>query len=184
MGLRHIQDDQSHDEFDCKVQIRWLIRRDMQEVMDIERSCFEFPWTEEDFLSCLRQRNCIGMVAEHGDEIVGFMVYELQKSRLRIMNFAVSAKTRRQGVGVQMMQRLVDKLSQQRRKEIILEVRETNLEAQLFFKGQGFRAVSVLRNHYDDTTEDAYYMQYRLDAGSEADIRFAPQNRISHFDAA
>jgi len=156
----------------------------MQEVMDIERSCFEFPWTEEDFLSCLRQRNCIGMVAEHGDEIVGFMVYELQKSRLRIMNFAVSARTRRQGVGVQMMQRLVDKLSQQRRKEIILEVRETNLEAQLFFKGQGFRAVSVLRNHYDDTTEDAYYMQYRLDAGSEADIRFAPQNRISHFDAA
>jgi len=184
VGLRHIQNGQSHDEFDCKVQIRWLIRRDMQEVMDIERGCFEFPWTEEDFLCCLRQRNCIGMVAERADQIVGFMVYELQKSRLRILNFAVSGDTRRQGVGVQMMQRLVDKLSQQRRKEIILEVRETNLEAQLFFKVQGFRALSVLRNHYDDTTEDAYYMQYRLDASSGAELPFSPQNRISNFDAA
>ena len=43
----------------------------------------------------------------------------------------------------------------------MLEVRETNLAAQLFFRGQGFRAVSVLREFYDDTPEDAYLMQYR-----------------------
>ncbi len=46
-----------------KVQIRWMIRRDMAEVLRIERESFEYHWTEEDFLCCLRQRNCIGMVA-------------------------------------------------------------------------------------------------------------------------
>ena len=165
------------------VQIRWLIRRDMPEVLRIEQESFEFAWTEEDFLCCLRQRNCIGMVAERDHEIVGFMIYELHKSRLNILNFAVADEQRRQGVGSQMVMRLVDKLSQQRRKEILLEVRERNLDAQMFFKQQDFRAVRVLRAHYDDTCEDAYIMQFRLDR-SPAAIGFAPTNRISEYDAA
>ncbi|MFO1095060.1 MAG: hypothetical protein U0992_17400 [Planctomycetaceae bacterium] len=76
------------------VQIRWLIRRDMPEVLKIERESFEFPWTDEDFMCCLRQRNCIGMVAEYDHQIVGFMVYELHKSRLHILNFAVGSEFR------------------------------------------------------------------------------------------
>ena len=168
-----------------KVQIRWLIRRDMPEVLQIENASFEFAWTEEDFLTCLRQRNCIGMVAEHNHQIVGFMVYELHKSKLRILNFAVAPSMRRQGVGRQMVQRLIDKLSQQRRKEIVLDVRETNLAAQLFFKGQAFRAVGVLKGHYDDTDEDAYAMQYLLDADGAVTIPFPTRNRISeYYDAA
>ena len=169
---------------ELKVQIRWLIRRDMPEVLEIEATSFDYAWSEEDFLSCLRQRNCIGMVAEHNHQIVGFMIYELHKARLRILNFAVAADARRHSVGAQMVQRLVDKLSQQRRKEILLEVRETNLSAQMFFKNQGFRAVHVLRGHYDDTTEDAYVMQYRLTAQEQSVLPFSPQNRISEYDAA
>jgi [ribosomal protein S18]-alanine N-acetyltransferase len=166
------------------VQIRWLIRRDMPEVLRIEQSSFEFAWTDEDFLCCLRQRNCIGMVAECNHQIVGFMIYELHKSRLHILNFAVAPEVRRQGVGLQMVTRLVDKLSQQRRNEILLEVRERNLDGQLFFRMQGFRAISVLRSHYDDTDEDAYIMQFRLDAPADQSAPFALHNRISEFDAA
>jgi ribosomal-protein-alanine N-acetyltransferase len=58
-----------------------------------------------------------------------------------------------------MLQKLTTKLSQQRRNRILLEVRETNLHAQLFFRQAGFRAISVLRDFYEDTTEDAYLMQ-------------------------
>jgi len=161
----------------CKVHIRWMIRRDMPDVLRIEESSFEFPWAEEDFLKCLRLRNCIGMVAEHEDQVVGFMIYELHKTRLHILNFAVASEFHRRGVGTSMVDKLVGKLSTQRRTRIQLEVRETNLAAQLFFRGQGFRAVSVLHDFYDDTPEDAYFMQYRyrpvtLDA-------ISPPNRIS-----
>ena len=166
------------------VQIRWLIRRDMPEVLRIEQQAFEYPWTDEDFLCCLRQRNCIGMVAERDHQVVGFMVYELHKNKLRILNFAVAAEFRRQGVGTQMVLRLIDKLSQQRRNEILLEVRERNLDGQLFFKTQSFVATNVLRRHYDDTDEDAYIMQFRLDAAAEVSAPFAPRNRISEYDAA
>jgi len=170
-----------------QTQIRWLIRRDMAEVLEIERESFEFAWTERDFLCCLRQRNCTGMVAEtiqQPYQITGFMVYELHKSKLHILNFAVDPKARKRGVGSHMVAKLVDKLTQQRRNEIFLEIRETNLPAQLFFKNKGFRAVSVLRNHYDDTSEDAYLMRYGLCETKDPFFRPALKNRISRFYAA
>jgi ribosomal-protein-alanine N-acetyltransferase len=148
--------------------VRWMIRRDMSDVLQIESDAFEFSWSEEEFIRCLRQRNCIGMVAEINDKIVGYMIYELHKNRLHILNFAVAAEYRRRGVGARMTSKLIGKLSAQRRTRILLEVRETNLAAQLFFRKQGFRAVSVLRDFYEDTTEDAYVMQYRYRADDVA----------------
>jgi ribosomal-protein-alanine N-acetyltransferase len=149
-----------------QVHIRWMIRRDMPEVLAIEQQCFEFPWYEEDFIRCLRQRNCIGMVAEHNERVVGFMIYELHKARLHILNFAVHEDLRRRGIGSQMIKKLIGKLSRERRNRLMLEIRETNLPAQLFFRALGFRAVSVLRDFYDDTPEDAYLMQYRYSAAA------------------
>src|SRR4051812_14086140 len=146
-----------------RVHIRWMIRRDMPEVLAIEHASFDFPWCEEEFLRVLRQRNCIGMVAEHGERVVGFMIYELHKTKLNVLNFAVHPEYRRQGVGHQMVAKLVGKLSSHRRTRIALHVRETNLLAQLFYRVQGFRASQVLREHYEDTGEDAYLMQYHFD---------------------
>jgi len=162
---------------EVRVHIRWMIRRDMPEVLDIENEGFEFPWLEEDFIRCLRQRNCIGMVAEHEDRVVGFMIYELHKNRIHVLNFAVAANRLRRGVGSQMIAKLIGKLSSQRRSRIVLEVRETNLAAQLFFRENGFRAVSVLRAYYEDTPEDAYLMQYRYHAALPTVLE--PVNRIS-----
>jgi len=169
-----MQPDQKQE---IRVHIRWMIRRDMPEVLDVERASFEFPWAEEDFIRCLRQRNCIGMVAEHDDRVVGFMIYELHKNRIHVLNFAVAADCRRAGVGSQMIAKLIAKLSAQRRSRVVLEVRETNLSAQLFFRENGFRAVSVLRAYYEDTPEDAYLMQYRY--RPEKPAQTVPVNRIT-----
>jgi len=166
----------SNTDFEVNVHIRWMIRRDMPEVLEIEKSGFEFPWSEEDFIRCLRQRNCIGMVAEYDDRVVGFMIYELHKNQLHVLNFAVRPDFRRRGVGSQMVGKLKGKLSQQRRNRVVLEIRETNLAAQLFFRNTDFRAVSVLRDYYDDTTEDAYVMQYRYKSSSKP---LEPVNRIA-----
>jgi [ribosomal protein S18]-alanine N-acetyltransferase len=164
-----------------RVHIRWMIRRDMPEVLDAEQQSFEFPWSEEDFLRCLRQRNCIGMVAEHGEKVVGFMIYELHKAKLHILNFAVHPTWRRQGVGAQMVAKLISKLSSHRRTRITLEVRETNLAAQLFFRKQDFRALKVLRAYYEDSGEDAFLMQYQL-AGDTTEDGDDAVNRIAQFE--
>lgn len=145
------------------INIRWMIRRDMTEVIQIEADSYEFPWSADDFVRCLRQRNVVGMVAEVDERVVGFMVYELHKNRIHLLDLSVSPDYRRRGVGSAMVRKLVSKLSTAKRSMIMLEIRETNLAAQLFFRDQGFKAISVLRNFFPDDCpgEDAYLMQFK-----------------------
>ncbi|MCZ2343396.1 MAG: ribosomal protein S18-alanine N-acetyltransferase [Bacteroidales bacterium] len=166
-----------------RAHIRWMIRRDMPTVLLTEQHSFEYAWTEEDFLRCLRQRNCIGMVAEYQDNIVGFMIYELHKNRLHLLNFAVHPSLRRCGVGSQMVQKLISKLSSHRRGKITLAVRERNLAAQVFFRSLHFKATRVLRNYYEDSGEDAFQMEFRTDSTDvEYDLVAQPANRIAQFE--
>jgi ribosomal-protein-alanine N-acetyltransferase len=88
---------------------------------------------------------------------------------------------RRQNVGSQMVAKLISKLSSHRRTRITLEVRETNLAAQVFFGKQGFRAVRVLRGFYDDSGEDAYLMEYRF-ADAASDEFEDAVNRIAQYE--
>ena len=164
-----------------RVHIRWMIRRDMPEVLQIEQDSFDYSWTEEDFLRCLRQRNCIGMVAEHGEKVVGFMIYELHKNKLHILNFAVCPSCRRTGIGGQMIAKLIGKLSSHRRTKITRAVRERNLNAQMFFQALDFRAMKVLRNYYEDSGEDAYLMQFRI-MEDVAEEREETVNRIAQYE--
>jgi ribosomal-protein-alanine N-acetyltransferase len=121
------------------------------------------------------------MVAEVDDRVVGFMIYELHKNKLHILNFAVHPLARRTGIGGQMVAKLVNKLSTHRRQKITLAVRERNLAAQVFFRVHDFRATRVLRNYYEDSGEDAFQMEYRVgeDFADELD---GPVNRVAQYE--
>jgi [ribosomal protein S18]-alanine N-acetyltransferase len=151
------------------VHTRWLCRSDMPDVLWIERNSFPHPWPESDFLVHLRRRCTIGMVAECGDRVVGFTLYELQKDGLEVVNFAVRPDCRRSGVGRQMVAKLVGKLSSHRRTRIIAATREANLGMQLFLKACGFAARQILPGHFEDTGETAYVFEYRLPAAREVE---------------
>jgi len=147
-----------------KTLVRWMIRRDFAEVLDIEKSCFgEFAWSEDEFVRALRNRNAIGQVAicSKTDAVVGYQVYELHKGKLEIINLAVDPAHFRQGVGRQLIAKLAGKLNPSRRNRISAIVRESNLGAQLFLRAVGFQAqLPILKGHYD-TKEDAYKFVYR-----------------------
>lgn len=171
-----------------RVHIRWMIRQHMCEVLQIERQSFEYIWTENDFLRCLRQRHCIGMVAEMENAsysfsfsfgpVVGFMIYELHKTKIHVLNIAVHPKFRRLGVGEQMVAKLIGKLSRHRRTHITLAVRETNLSAQLFFRSMEFRAVKLLHGYYQDSGENAFLMEYRMLTPATANAEHAATYKV------
>jgi len=158
------------------IQVRWMVRRDFAQVLGIEQACFEFPWTEEEFLQCLHQPNCLGMVAEYEGRVVGFVIYETPKNRIFVTNIATDPEFQRHGVARQMIQKLVAKMIYQRRQKIAIEIRETNLPALLCFRALGFRTALIRKNFYENQSEDAYVLQYRL--GRElVDPVYAPASR-------
>ena len=124
--------------------IRWMIRRDHEAVLEIEQLGFDEPWDKSDFIRCLRQRNCIGMVIEDGRDVLGFMVYEVHQSRIVLLNLAVHPCCRRRGLGTAMIDKLKNKLTVQRRRELRATVQEKNLDTQLFLHAMGFRAVALV----------------------------------------
>lgn len=144
--------------------IRWMIRRDMPDVLEIE-SQHRYGWDEESLLTALRQRNCIGMVCEDAaDNIVGWMVYELHQDKLVLLHVAVDLECRRAYVGTAMMDKLKQKLSAQRRHEIWCDCTDDNLTAHLFFRDCGFRCERVIRGNYDDPD------MYRFVAMAESEV--------------
>ena len=141
----------------------WLCRPHMPAVLQIEAAAFQFPWTEADFVMALRQRNCVGRVIGVGKGVAGYVLYELHKSRIHILNFAIDAECRRQGVGKRLIEHLVAKLHSERRYKIVAEIRESNVAAQLFFRDCGFRAVAILSEFYSDSPgEDAYLFAFSI----------------------
>jgi ribosomal-protein-alanine N-acetyltransferase len=143
--------------------VRWMIRRDLDSVMAIEKEAFgRHAWTQEEFRIALSQRSCIGMVAERNEEVVGYMVYELHKHSIELLNFAVRGRSQRLGVGTAMIEKIKSKLVYQRRRSIVCELRERNLDGQLFFRKAGFLCTGILHDWYaDDVESTAYQMQYR-----------------------
>lgn len=133
----------------------------MDEVLRIEAESFGVNrWSEEDFLACLRQRNCIGVtIVREYSEVVGFMIYELSKQKLTILNMAVQPDSRRQGLGRLAIDRLKVKLSQQRRTSVQTHVTEDNLSAHLFFAACGFRCETIERG---DNGRDRLVFAYRI----------------------
>lgn len=143
------------------VEMRFMIRRDMASVMSIENRCFEHAWEEDNFLFYLRQRDRIGMVAERDGQVVGYMVYWLAGPVIQVSRFAVDPEFHREGIGYEMARCLIEKVERHEyRKKASIYIRETNLDAQLFFRRVGFLAVRTLRDWFDETGESAYQFVY------------------------
>ena len=141
--------------------IRWIIRRDLPAILQIEGMNFQYPWSAEVFLGHLKAKEYIGIVLERDGRVVGYAVYRLGKHHLEIINLAVHLDYQGFGVGTALTDKLKGKLGPTGRKKILCVVREANLDAQMFFQAKGFAYSETLKEHYEDyPEEDAYVFEY------------------------
>jgi ribosomal-protein-alanine N-acetyltransferase len=145
----------------AKPHICWMLRINLPDVLAIEHVTHPEPWAEGRFLRHLRQRNCIGMVAEVGNEIGGFMVYTLQKDTLDVLRLAVRPDLVRLGIGRAMADKLKGKLSPGRRTALTLLADERLTGGHLFLRAQGFAATHVVPGWAEDGG-DAYAFRFEL----------------------
>jgi ribosomal-protein-alanine N-acetyltransferase len=140
--------------------IRWMATRDIDAVAAIELKSNEFYISRDDLIKLLRRRSVVSMVAVENDKVIGFIVYELMNRRIQLLDIAVHSKFRNQGIGTDLINKLKSKLSNNRRTKISTEIRESNLEFQLFLQKCGFIGHEVLKDYFPDTNEDAFLMHY------------------------
>lgn len=146
------------------VGVRWMIRRDMPEVLEIEADSGPHPWDEERFLVHLRNRNTIGHVADAANRIVGYVIYELARHWIVGHRLVVASAWRHQRIGSGIANMLLAKLNHTHRAGVRFDVPESNLDGLNFLKRNGFRAEEILRGGFPPTGEDLFTMVYRKDS--------------------
>jgi len=144
------------------VHLRWMIQRDLPEVLAIDKESFEFPWSEEEYVRNLRATLCIGMVAEElqSDRIVGSMVYELHRHMINILRFAVSSTERTKGIGAGMMKKLRSCLGPIQQRRVLLALPESNISGLTYAARQQFNTVALIPGMYTETDDDACLLEY------------------------
>ena len=141
--------------------VRWMMRRDLTAVVSIEEQCFDFPWSEDDLCAFLCDKKSIGLVAEIGEHVIGYMLYKLFPTRLKIETLAICSAMQRRGFGSIFIERLKGKLCRERRNRIDTVVAECNIDAQMFFKRHGFICTRIEKGRYEDCDQDALHFVYR-----------------------
>ncbi|MEO0072654.1 MAG: ribosomal protein S18-alanine N-acetyltransferase [candidate division WOR-3 bacterium] len=133
---------------------------DLDQVMAIETTAFKDPWRRSFFLSDLSRSGTILLVAKIGSKVIGYIDAWLLGDELHLANIAVDQEFRRRGVGTKLIKKIMAIGRQQGAKYIILEVRRSNIGAQMFYEKLGFYHFYT-RPRYYSNGEDA--LIYKLD---------------------
>jgi ribosomal-protein-alanine N-acetyltransferase len=131
---------------------------DLPRVMEIERSSFTDPWSEESFLRDLEDNPySLYLIAVMGRTLLGYLGGWTMKKRLHITNLAIDDKYRRRGIATSLIKELIQISYLQGIERVTLEVRVSNNTAICLYKKLGFKKVGYKTGYYKND-EDAMIM--------------------------
>lgn len=143
---------------------------DLNNVEDIERRSFPYPWLRIEFEISYKRNRRGFLVAVMNGKITGYIIAEVAKhfeprklrliKRGHLLNVAVDPEFRRWGIGKKLVEAIIEYLHEERAEDVWLEVRASNLIAKKFYLAMGFKEKGRKIRYY--TTEDAMVMEKSL----------------------
>ena len=141
----------------CRVRV--ATEADLGGIVAIEQEAFSDPWSRESFHRLLSQ---LALVADDGDEVVGYIVAHWAGEESEILNLAVHPEQRRRGIARRLVEEAVVRLVAKGVRLVFLEVRESNEGALAFYDGLGFRQAGHRPGYYRRPREDALVLARSL----------------------
>jgi [ribosomal protein S18]-alanine N-acetyltransferase len=143
--------------------MRAMREGDIPEIVAIERSSYQFPWSEGIFRDCLR----VGYtcrVASVGKQIAGYGVMSVGAGEAHILNLCIGEAFRCRGLGGRLLTLLVERAATAGMREAFLEVRPSNTTAIRLYLANGFEQVGMRRGYYQAVggREDAAVLRLAL----------------------
>lgn len=132
------------------------------ELAKLEKICFSQPWSEKSLAEELDNRTAHFLVAESGDNIVGYIGIFVVCESCYVSNIAVFPEYRRQGAAKQLIESACAAAEENGAESISLEVRPSNAAAVSLYESVGFEEVGLRKNFYRAPTEDALIMTKTL----------------------
>jgi len=130
-----------------EVVMRPMRATDLAEVAAIERSSYQFPWSEGIFRDCLRV-GYVCRVISVSRQVVAYGVMSFGAGEAHILNLCVAEEYRCRGVGKRLLASLIERATAAGMTEAYLEVRPSNTVAIRLYLSVGFEQVGMRRGYY------------------------------------
>ncbi|WP_033373199.1 ribosomal protein S18-alanine N-acetyltransferase [Glaciibacter superstes] len=150
-------------------QLRRARQRDVDAIMVLETSIFvNDAWSNGMMTRDIADPSCYYLVAFPPDEPENIVAYAGLLAPAGavegdIQTIAVAPSARRSGLGRTLIQSLITEARKRGAREVFLEVRADNPEAQRLYARLGFEDVGVRRGYYQPDGVDAIVMRARID---------------------
>ncbi len=145
--------------------VRQMEERDLDRIMEVEKSCFTTPWSRQSFLLEITKNQLAKyFVAEVDGIVAGYGGIWLILDEGHITNIAVSEDYRRLGLGKKLLEELIKLCEKYEISSMTLEVREDNEPAKELYKSYGFVEGGRRTNYYHDVGKDAIVMWKKLES--------------------
>jgi ribosomal-protein-alanine N-acetyltransferase len=120
---------------------------DINSVMQIEVSVYQFPWTKAILADCLRVGYDCWVVIEK-ERIIGHGVISVAAGESHILNLAISPDRQGQGIGRQLLTHLMNTARIKSAQMMLLEVRPSNKAAIHIYESTGFNEIGCRKAYY------------------------------------
>ena len=123
-------------------------RNDLPQVLAVERVAYHYPWNEGIFRDCLRMGYSNWVFTNSLDELLGYGLMSYAVDEAHILNLCVKREHRRQGLGVFILEHLMQEARNNDIAHVLLEVRRSNLPAIILYRQAGFVEIGQRRAYY------------------------------------
>jgi len=127
--------------------LRSMRKRDLTQVMDIERRAYPFPWNEGIFRDCMRV-GYLCLVGELAAEVVAYSIMSVVTDEGHILNLCIDPRLQGQGYGRGLLLQLLDRAHGAGVRNMYLEARPSNPAALALYQSCGFNEIGVRRGYY------------------------------------
>ncbi|KLN97806.1 ribosomal protein S18-alanine N-acetyltransferase [Moellerella wisconsensis] len=127
--------------------ISTLKQSDLATAFLIEKLSHDFPWSERVFYGNQGEKY-YNLKISVDNQIIGFAITQSVLDEATLFNIAIHPDFQGQGYGRQLMERLIQDLTEKNILTLWLEVRESNRAAIRLYENMGFHEVTVRKDYY------------------------------------
>ena len=131
-----------------EVQISNMTKEDLNCILPIWEKDFDKFWNSSLLISEFENPNSLCFVAKYEKQIVGFASLWKSIDDIHITNIITKKFFRRQGIGSQLLEFLIDTAKKLHFNSITLEVNENNSEAINLYRNHKFQELGLRKNYY------------------------------------